>query len=187
MCFRSISSDDLRNALIFGTTTACSVQTCMSKCQTRVKPFEQGKMRRIAVEEGSVVDAGDILIEFETTLVDAVLAKLTAELAIKSVEAARLESLLGWRRRAPFNPPAGAPREIVAINERLVADQIESHRARLHELDGQIAERGAQIATLGARVAKLEALLPVRRELTEMQGALYRTNHGSRIRLLEAW
>ena len=152
-----------------------------------VKPFEQGKMRRIAVEEGSVVDAGDILIEFDTTLVDAVLAKLTAELAIKSLEAARLEALLGWRCRTPFNPPAGAPREIVAINERLGADQIESHRARLHELDGQIAERGAQIATLGARVAKLEALLPVRRELTEMQGALYRTNHGSRIRLLEAW
>ena len=37
MYFRSISSDDLRNALIFGTTTACSVQTCMSKCQTRVE------------------------------------------------------------------------------------------------------------------------------------------------------
>ena len=74
-----------------------------------VKPFEQGKMRRIAVEEGSVVDAGDILIEFDTTLVDAVLAKLTAELAIKSVEAARLESLLGWRRRAPFNPPPARP------------------------------------------------------------------------------
>ena len=70
-----------------------------------VKPFQQGKMKRIAVEEGSVVDAGDVLIELDTTLVDADLAKLTAELAIKSVEAARLEALLGWRRRAPFNPP----------------------------------------------------------------------------------
>ena len=36
MRFWSISSDDLRNALIFGTTTACFAQTCMSKCQRRV-------------------------------------------------------------------------------------------------------------------------------------------------------
>ena len=38
MLSRPISRDDLRNALIFGTTTACSVQTCMSKCQTRATP-----------------------------------------------------------------------------------------------------------------------------------------------------
>ena len=150
-----------------------------------VKPFELGKMKRIAVEEGSVVDAGDVLIELDTTLVDAELAKLTAELAIKSVEAARLEALLGWRQQAPFNPPSGAPREIVAINERLVADQIESHRARLRELDGRIVERRAQIGTLEARVAKLETLLPILRERTEMQDVLYRTKHGSRIRLLD--
>ena len=150
-----------------------------------VKPFQQGKMKRIAVEEGSVVDAGDVLIEFDTTLVDADLAKLAAELAIKSVEAARLEALLGWRRRAPFTPPSGAPPEIVAINERLVADQLESHRARLHELDGRIAERRAQIGTLGAKVAKLEKLLPILRERTEMQDTLYNTKHGSRIKLLD--
>ena len=150
-----------------------------------VKPFQQGKMKRIAVEEGSVVDAGDVLIEFDTTLVDADLAKLTAELAIKSVEAARLEALLGWRRREAFNPPSGAPPEIVAINERLVADQLESHRARLHELDGRIAERRAQIGTLGAKVEALEKLLPILRERTEMHDALYTTKHGSRIRLLD--
>ena len=150
-----------------------------------VKPFQQGKMKRIAVEEGSVVDAGDVLIEFDTTLVDADLAKLTAELAIKSVEAARLEALLGWRHRVPFNPPASAPREIVAINERLVADQLESHRARLHELDERIAERRAQIGTLGAKVETLEKLLPILRERTEMHDALYNTKHGSRIKLLD--
>ena len=150
-----------------------------------VKPFQQGKMKRIAVEEGSVVDAGDVLIEFDTTLVDADLAKLTAELAIKSVEAARLEALLGWRQQTPFDPPSGAPHEIVAINERLVADQIGSHRARLHELDGRIAERRAQIGTLRANVAKLETLLPILRERTGMHDALYSMKHGSRIRLLE--
>lgn len=150
-----------------------------------VKPFQQGKMKRIAVEEGSVVDAGDVLIEFDTTLVDADLAKLNAELAIKSVEAARLEALLGWRQQAPFNPPNGAPHEIVAINERLVADQIESHRARLHELDGRIAERRMQIGTLGAKVEKLEKLLPILRERTGMHDVLYSTRHGSRIKLLD--
>ena len=37
MKFRPISSDDLYNALILGTTMACSAPTCMSKCQSRVK------------------------------------------------------------------------------------------------------------------------------------------------------
>ena len=55
-----------------------------------IRSFEHGKTRRIAVEEGSVVERGSILIEFDTTLVDAEISKLTAELQIKSVEAARL-------------------------------------------------------------------------------------------------
>lgn len=150
-----------------------------------VKAFDQGKMKRIAVEEGSVVDKGEILIELDTTIVDAELAKLTSELAIKSIEAARLEALLGWRRRTPFRPPADAPREIVAINERLVADQIASHRSGLDELDGLIAERRARIGTLGAMVAKLEKLLPILRERTEMRDILYRRKHGSKVKLLD--
>ena len=60
MCFRPISSDDLRNALIFGTTTACSAQTCMSKCQTRVAPAQvsdtaQAKARTKRTAEGDPV------------------------------------------------------------------------------------------------------------------------------------
>ena len=38
MLFRLTSSDDLRNLLIFGTTTACSALTWMNKCQIRAKP-----------------------------------------------------------------------------------------------------------------------------------------------------
>ena len=36
MHFRPISSNDLCNALMFGTTTACSAQKCMTKCRRRV-------------------------------------------------------------------------------------------------------------------------------------------------------
>ena len=151
-----------------------------------VKPFHEGKIRRIAIEEGSVVDRGDVLIELDTTMVDAELSKLTSEFAIKSVEAARLEALLGWEAKTPFRPPAYAPSGIVAINRRLVADQVASHRSRLRELDGLIAERRAQIGTLGAIVTKLETLLPIQQERTGMQEYLYRKKHGSRIKLLDA-
>ena len=61
-----------------------------------VRSFEQGKIKRIAVEEGSVVKSGEVLIELDTTLVDAEIAKHTSELGIKAVEAARLEALLDW-------------------------------------------------------------------------------------------
>ena len=150
-----------------------------------IRSFDQGKIRRIAVEEGSAVEKGDVLIEFDTTLVDAEIAKHTSELRIKAVEAARLEALLGWREGKPFRPPPEAPTEIVAINRKLLADQIAVHRARLRELDGLLGERRAKLRTLGAGIAKYEKLLPILRERTAMQETLYRKNHNSRIDLFE--
>lgn len=150
-----------------------------------IRSFEQGKVRRIAVEEGSLVERGSVLIEFDSTLVDAELSKLTAELQIKSVEAARLEATLAWRDSRVFRPPAGAPPEIVSVNEQLLADQIAAHRAQLHELDGVMAERRAQLQTIEAVLAKHGKLLPILRERTAMRETLYRTNHGSRLALFE--
>ena len=148
-----------------------------------IRSFEQGKNKRIAVEEGSAVKKGDVLIEFDATLVDAEIAKHTSELGIKSVEAARLEALLGWRQSEPFRPPPEAPKEIVAINQRLMADQIAAHRARLHELDGLLGERRAQLRIVGAGIAKYQKLLPILRERTAMQETLYRKDHSSRLDL----
>ena len=151
-----------------------------------IRSFDQGKIRRIAVEEGSAVRKGDVLVELDTILVDAEIAKHTSELGIKAVEAARLEALLGWREGKPFRPPPReAPKEIVAINQRLLADQIAAHRSRLHELDGQIRERRARLRTLGAGIAKYNKLLPILRERTAMQETLYRKNHSSRLDLFE--
>ena len=150
-----------------------------------IRSFEQGKIKRIAVEEGSPVRKGQVLIEFNSTLVDAEIAKHTSELGIRVVEAARLEALLGWREAIPFRPPAEAPQEIVAINKMLLKDQIAAHRARLHELDGMVRERRAQLRTHQAGIAKFERLLPILRERTAMQETLYRQNHSSRLKLFE--
>ncbi len=150
-----------------------------------IRSFEQGKIRRIAVEEGSSVQRDDVLIEFDTTLVDAEISKLTAELQIKSVEAARLEAALNWRQAWPFRPPPGAPPEIVSINEDLMADQIAAHRAHLHELDGMMSERQAQLHTIKASLAKHRKLLPILRERTAMRETLYRRDQGSRLALFE--
>lgn len=150
-----------------------------------IRSFEQGKIRRIAVEEGSSVQRDDVLIEFDTTLVDAEISKLTAELQIKSVEAARLEATLNWRQAWPFRPPPGAPPEIVSINEDLMADQIAAHRAHLHELDGMMSERQAQLHTIKASLAKHRKLLPILRERTAMRETLYRRDQGSRLALFE--
>ena len=150
-----------------------------------IRSFEQGKIRRIAVEEGTLVEQDDVLIEIDTTLVDAEISKLAAELQIKSVEAARLEAALAWRKAMPFHPPAGAPPEIVSVNKALLADQVAAHRARLHELDGMMAERRAQLLTLEAALAKHRSLLPILRERTAMRETLYRRDHGSRLALFE--
>ncbi len=150
-----------------------------------IRSFEHGKTRRIAVEEGSFVERDDVLIEFDTTLVDAEISKLMAEIHIKSVEAARLEAALAWRKARPFRPPAGAPAEIVSINEALLSDQIAAHRAHLHELDGAMAARQAQFRTIEAALAKHRRLLPILRERTAMRETLYRRDQGSRLAFFE--
>ncbi|MDE0028379.1 MAG: HlyD family type I secretion periplasmic adaptor subunit [Deltaproteobacteria bacterium] len=150
-----------------------------------IRSFEAGKIRRIAVEEGSPVRHDDVLIEFDTTLVDAEISKRTAELQTRSVEAARLEALVAWRDNRAFRPPAGAPPEIVSINRDLLADQVASHRAHLQELDNRMAERRAQVRTLEAALAKHRRLLPILRERTAMRETLYRNNHGSRLAVID--
>ncbi len=150
-----------------------------------VAAFEAGKIARIAVEEGSAVEAGDLLVALDTTLIDAELAKLLAELGVKAAESARLEAVLGWREGVSFRVASEAPPAIAAINERLLADQIEVHRARLAELDASIAERRARIRTLKANVARMEKLRPILIERKAIREALYRKEHGSRLALLE--
>ncbi len=150
-----------------------------------IRSFEQGKIKRIAVEEGSVARRNEVLIEFDTTLVDAEISKLTAELRIKSVEAARLEAALAWHQDRPFHPPPDAPPEIVAINEALLADQVAAHRAHLHELDGILAERRARLHTIKGALIKQGRLLPILRERTAMHETLYRRDHASRLALFQ--
>ena len=48
-----------------------------------VAAFEAGKVARIAVAEGSWVEVGDLLVAIDTTLIDAELAKLLAELGVR--------------------------------------------------------------------------------------------------------
>ncbi|MCY4488091.1 MAG: HlyD family type I secretion periplasmic adaptor subunit [Deltaproteobacteria bacterium] len=150
-----------------------------------IRSFEAGKIRRISVEEGSPVERDDLLIEFDTTLVDAEISKRTSELQTRSVEAARLVALLGWREKRNFRPPDGAPPAIVSIHEALLTDQIAAHRAHLRELDNRMAERRAERGTLEAALAKHRRLLPILRERTAMRETLYRTNHGSRLAFID--
>ena len=146
-----------------------------------IRAFAHGKVRRILVTEGSVVARGDILVELDKTLVDAEIAKLTSELAIKSVEAARLDALLGWQQGTPLSAPNNAPNEIVAVNESLLADQIVAHRARLQELDDLTTERAARVETLALTLAKHRKLLPILRERTAMRESLYRKGLGAKL------
>ena len=150
-----------------------------------VTAFEAGKIARIAVEEGSIVDKGDLLVALDTTLIDAELAKLVGELGVKAAESARLKAVLGWRKGVSFRAASEAPQTVAAIHERLLADQIAAHRARLAELDGQVAEQRARIRTLQASVARMEKLHPVLLERKTIRESLYRKEHGSRLALLE--
>ena len=150
-----------------------------------VAAFEAGKIARIAVEEGGVVEKGDLLVALDTTLIDAELAKLLGELGVKAAESARLEAILGWREGISSRAISEAPQTIAAIHVQLLEDQLAAHRARLAELDGSVAERQAHIRTLQVDAARMEKLRPVLLERQDIREFLYRKKHGSKLALLE--
>ena len=93
--------------------------------------------------------------------------------------------MLGWKEGVSFRVASEMPPAIAAINERLLADQLEVHLARLAELSALISEQRARIRTLKADVARMEKLRPILLERKAIREALYRKEHGSRLALLE--
>ncbi len=153
----------------------------------QIQPIEIGYVRAIHVTNGQHVEAGQLLVELDPTVVAAEAEQADKSLLGAKVDAARNVALLGHLdgRSSRFAAPSGTPFDIASTEAQYVRSAIAEYEGERASLTQQRAEKRAELASVEAEIAKLQQTLPIveqqlgaRRELTDK-------GYFSRIRLLE--
>jgi len=153
-----------------------------------IQPLETGVVRAIHVQDGQQVKAGDLLIQLDPTMTDADVNHLKSDLISAQLDVARLRAALA-DPDAPldaFNPPRGAPSDLVATHRRLLLDQIAEQRAKLGEIDRERAQKEAGRGTISANIGKIKATIPILQQLVDIRKALLEQKITSKLQYLDA-
>jgi hemolysin D len=150
-----------------------------------IQPFETGVVRAIHVSDGQNVNAGDVLIELDPTILEGEVNHLQSDLLSAQLDAARLRAALADTDDplAAFRPPANADTALVAQSRQFLIAQVSEHRSKIAALDGQRAQKEAELATIKATVDKLDAVIPTIEERVNIRKTL--SEFGSKLQYFE--
>jgi hemolysin D len=167
-----------------------------------IQPLEIGVVRKIHVQEGDEVNAGDILVDLDPTNSGADEARLHNEILLSRLERARLRTLLAIidhgdknileseranvenriaRRYAQDLRTTHAhvqeevlpTKEALKVQEEILSNQYSEYKARMATHDQELARRKATLTTTGAGVMKLEEILPLVTRRAKAMKALF--------------
>lgn len=170
---------------IIATSTGKIIPTGRTKI---IQPLETGVVRKIHVQDGQQVKAGDVLIEIDTTVSEAERDRLQKELIVMQLDAARLKAALKISEDpvVDFVPPDGASPEQIDLQKSQLLNQVQEIRARLTGLDQQIAQNGGNLAAVNATIEKLTKSIPMLKERAKMRRQLSDKEYGSKLDTLAA-
>lgn len=151
-----------------------------------IQPFETGVVHAIQVHDGQRVKSGDVLIELDTTAINAELGHLQGDLMAAQLDIARLQAAITNRDDplAAFNPPASAPTDLVEMQRGYLISQSSEQKAKLATIDGQLAQKAAERSTIQASVDKLKATIAPLQQRVEIREQLFQKELGSKITYL---
>jgi hemolysin D len=156
-----------------------------------VQPFEPGRVVAIHVDNGSQVNAGDVLLELDPTETAADREAQARDLEAAGAEVARRKTAIAAARSAALAPtPIEFPRDVTpAVRAReasvLLAD-LDQLRSTVASLKGQLAEKAATKQRLDATIAAREKLIALARERVAMRQDIDAKGAGSRALTIEA-
>lgn len=150
-----------------------------------IQPLETGRVRKIYVQDGQLVKAGDPLIEMDPTTAAADNDRLSGEIISLKLEKSRLEALLTESPQTSFTPPAEASADQIAHHRRLLRTEKEEQRAALNVNADQIAQTEASIDVLQADITRHRKLLPNIKERVEAKRTLQAKGIAPRMTVLE--
>ena len=146
-----------------------------------VQPFATGVVRAIHVQDGQAVKAGQVLVELDPTIDDAERDRLADALLASRLDVARLTAALQPDPAASFAPPEAASPRQIELQRTLLQNQVEEQRAKLANLDRQIAQNTGNRDAVAATVEKLTVALPLLRERAEARKTLMQKAVGSKL------
>jgi hemolysin D len=154
-----------------------------------IQPLEAGVVRAIHVRDGTSVKTGDVLIELDPTPSGSDVEHARSDLVSAELDIARLRAALaeGSDRASDFTPPVGAPKERIEAHRRLLANQTAEHKAKIAEIDGQLAQKAAERDTIAAMIAKIEATIPPLQTRVDIRRYLYEREVGSQLTYLSEY
>jgi hemolysin D len=153
-----------------------------------VQPLEAGIVAAINVQDGDHVTAGQILMDLDSTVVNAERTRAMSDLLKSKLDVARLSALRGG---GPVNSlrlaaPTGAPQSDVAKAEAAMVAQASEQEQKLASLDKQIAEKSAESDEVAASIAKVQGSLPLIRDEASVREKAMKIEFGNKIAYLEA-
>lgn len=154
-----------------------------------IQPFETAIVKAIHVRDGAKVSAGQILIELDATDATADTDRVANDLTTAKLQAMRARALLAAYITTNTLPRLGALSGIAPIRlraeQRLLEGQYSEYRAKLSQLDADIAKREAELQATRELLAKLERTAPIARQRADDYKNLLTQNFVSKHGYLE--
>jgi len=162
----------------------------------RVQHLEGGIVADIAIEDGQIVERGDVLVRLETRAIEAERAALAVRAYSLALDAERLSALLEGRRPdfeavgtdGPGDavPSDAAPDPMIATQQALYEGQWEAGETRRAVLESQIDTFRHEIATSERVLHGAQTVLSLVDEERTMRRQLAATGAASRLQVIEA-
>lgn len=146
-----------------------------------IQPYETGIVRAIHVTEGAAVKAGDVLVDLDSAVSRADLARLESDLDQARADSERLRQ---QGARHSTLQGAGMEEDLLRRQKTLLASQDAEHRARVAALESEIARGNATVAASSSAVRKLEQTLPLITERVEKYAKVLESGHVPRLEYL---
>lgn len=148
-----------------------------------IQPLESGVVHAIHVQDGQKVRAGDVLVEIDTTVSASERDRLKAENMQAMLDAARLKAALELDGDpvAKFVPPEGAADAQIALQKSLLLNQVNEIRAKLADLDQQIAQNAGSRDAVASTITKLNDSIPYLRKRADARKTLLDKGYGSQL------
>jgi hemolysin D len=152
-----------------------------------IQPFETGVVRAIRVQDGMAVKAGDVLVELDPTINAAERDRLAKELTAARLDVARLTAAVAAvdHPETTLVPPPNASAAQLELHTTLLANQLGEYRAKVANIDKQIAQNESDQRGAQASVDKLELAIPLLRERVDARKQLADQGLSSKLTYLE--
>jgi hemolysin D len=129
-----------------------------------IQPLEASVVRRVMVKDGDLVQAGQVLVELDATVVQADKASLREQYLSAWSEEVRSAALM-YAMKSNSAPALDRTHQDALNDAPLLQAQLDAEwqdiRAKQAKLSAEIARRQSEIATVKETVNKLEATLPL--------------------------